>query len=218
MWPRWDWSCIGNNVSSSRRWTMLLPISVLENHNQGLFTGRSVFCRVSAYWSQVRCAKRKKCQWVVGGGDEINTVFRAAISQRFGSLRRQKFLKLIFFFLYRNQPFVQISRLTEKKNQKSILSGVSYRPAVLSFSLHCCGSGKRWAFPTLRDAARRASEIDFSTRSRKKEMTARQIKFFVSPFIGKGSLAEATYLSADKKTPIRANLSAEAEQQLGGGY
>lgn len=48
MWQHWDWFCIGNNVSSSSGWAMLLPISVLENHNQRLFIGRSVFCRVSA--------------------------------------------------------------------------------------------------------------------------------------------------------------------------
>lgn len=49
MWQHWDWFCIRNNVSSSRSWATLLPISVLENHNQGLFIGCSVFCRVSAW-------------------------------------------------------------------------------------------------------------------------------------------------------------------------
>lgn len=50
---------------------MLLPISVLENHNQGLFIGRSVFCSVSARRrtdprSDVLKGKKKKKKMPVG--------------------------------------------------------------------------------------------------------------------------------------------------------
>lgn len=171
----------------------LLPISVLENHNQGLFIGRSVFCRVSAWQcadprSDVLKEKKEKCRWVVGGGDEINTVFRAEISRRSGSLRGQKCLKLIFFF---SQPVLCSNQSADKKKKLKVntlvrprCSGASSRPAALSFSCRCRGSSEQRAFPTLYDPARHGWEIDFSARSRKKEMTARQIKFFVPPFIG----------------------------------
>lgn len=117
-------------------------------------------------------------------------MFRAEISRRSGSLRGQKFLKLIFFF---SQPVLCSNQSADKKKKKKLKvntlprprrSGASSRPAALSFSCRCRGSSKRRAFPTLYDPARHGWEIDFSARSRKKEMTARQIKFFVPPFIG----------------------------------
>lgn len=217
----------------------LLPISVLQKHNQGLFIGRSIFCRVSArQHTDTRSdvlKEKKNCRWVIGGGDEINTVLRAEISRRSGSLRGQKFLKQIFFSPS-NRSFVQTSRLTKKiKIKINTLtrprrSGASSRPAALSFSCRCRGSSEWRAFPTLCDAARHGWEIDFSTRSRKKEMTARQIKFFVPPFIGTSVSPHFFFfcvspprrlICQQTKTPVRANLSAEAEQQqqkLGGGY